>query len=91
MSEIKINVEKIDVSITKLQKLKSKCILNSKTPPETVGGGQTVNELETIANEYRNIDSHLELLVSNTISFLQNVKNSYITSDQKAAKGINGE
>lgn len=88
MAEIKINIIEIDKSIAKLQTLKSKCVSNRKNAPITVGGGQTVNELETIAGQYRAIDSNLETLMTNTIAFLTNLKESYITSDQKAAQGM---
>lgn len=89
MAEIKINIIEINNSIVKLQALKSKCISNRKNSPITVGGGQTVNELEMIAGQYRAIDSNLETLMANTIAFLTNLKESYITSDQKAAQGMN--
>ena len=90
MAEIKINISELNNSIGKMQSLKSKCISNQKTAPKTVGGGKTVNELEAIAEQYRTINSSLEILMSNTISFLSNLKDSYISSDQKAAKGIDG-
>ena len=90
MAEIKINFIELNNSITKLQSLKSKCTSIQKTAPKTVGGGQTVNELEAIAEQYRAINLNLEKLMANTISFLSNLKDSYISSDQKAAKGIDG-
>lgn len=90
MAEIKINIVELDSSINKLQSLKSKCISNQKSVPPTVGGGKTVNELEDIAELYQTINSSLETLIANTISFLSNIKDSYVSSDQKAAEGIAG-
>ncbi len=88
MAEININVTEINNAITKLQGLKSKCCSRSVTPPATVGGGKTVNELEDIADVYKTLNHDLGELISNTISFLENIKNSYVSSDVKAAQGI---
>ena len=85
MAEIKVKVTEIDNAITKLQRLKTRCNTRNTTTPTTVGGGKTVNELEDIADVYKSLNSHFGVLVSNTISFLQNVKDSYASSDTKAA------
>ena len=90
MAEININLLVIDNAISKLQALKSKCVSAKTAAPTTVGGGQTVNELEKIAKQYQDIDLHLELLVGNTISFLTNLKSSYNKSEQKAVKNLGG-
>ncbi len=90
MAEIKINIAELNNSISKMQSLKSKCSSNQKTAPKTVGGGKTVNELESIAALYRTIDSNLETMILNTISFLTNLRDSFVASDQKAANGVNG-
>ena len=86
MAEINVNITEIDNAITKLHGLleKNECA----TPPVTVGGGKSVNELENIANTYMMLNKSFEDLISNTISFLQNVKDSYVSSDKKAAEGI---
>ena len=91
MAEINVKINEIDNAITKLQGLQSRCISMNTTPPATVGGGRTVNELEEIAAVYKSLNSHFEMLISNTISFLQNVRDSYISSDEQAAKGITGQ
>ena len=86
MSEININIAEIDNAIAKLRGLQSKYI---SAPPATVGGGKTVNELENIANTYMLLNKSFIGLITNTISFLENVKDSYSSSDKKAAEGIN--
>ena len=53
-------------------------------PPSTVGGGKIVNELEDMVDVYKALDHDFAVLISNTISFLQNVKSSYMESDAKA-------
>lgn len=90
MAEIKISITEINNSIAKLQVLKTKCVSNQKNAPKTVGGGQTVNEMESIAAQYRMIDANLETMMANTISFLTNLRDSFVASDQKAANGIGG-
>lgn len=91
MAEINIKINEISNAISKLQGLQSRCVFVNIAPPSTVGGGRTVNELEDIAAAYKSLNIQLEILISNTISFLQNVRDSYISSDEKAAKGISGK
>ncbi len=88
MAEIKINIAEIDNAITKLKALKSRCRGMSTTAPSTVGGGRSVNELEAMASVYKATHTSLGTLIDNTISFLQNVRDSYASSDTKAAAGI---
>lgn len=91
MAEIKIKLTEIDGAITKLQSLKSQSTSADTKSPTTVGGGQTVNELEAIAGVYKSLNTHFATLVQNTISFLGNVKGSYAASDQKAASKMSGK
>ena len=88
MAEIKVKVSEINSAITRLQGLQSRCNSRKTTPPATVGGGKTVNELEDIADVYKTLNTHFEDLITNTISFLQNVRDSYTDSDTKAANKI---
>ena len=88
MAEIKIKINALNDSITELKNLKTACQDWDTTCPETVGGGQTVNELESMGTLYKNLNTHFINLVSNTISFMENVKTSYEESDNKAARSI---
>lgn len=90
MAEIKIKINALNDSITELKNLKTACQDWETTCPETVGGGQTVNELESIAALYKSLNTHFIDLVSNTISFMENVKTSYESSDQEAAAKLAG-
>lgn len=91
MAEINVKITEINNAISKLKALHSKCNSRKTTPPSTVGGGKTVNELENIADIYKSLNRDFGELISNTISFLENVKDSYVSSDTKAAQGINNK
>ena len=88
MSEIKLKINELNDSIEALKKLKTECQEWDTTSPDTVGGGQTVNELEAIAALYKKLNTHFIDLVSNTVSFMENVKESFEESDIEAAKKI---
>lgn len=88
MSEIKINVNELNNLLIDLQNLQKKSSSFKENAPATIGGGQVVNEIEKIKNIYEKIDSNVEVMVSNTVQFLQSVRDSYISSDAKAARGI---
>ena len=89
MSEIKVKITELNNAITKLQGLKSRYESIRIIHPVPSGGGRTVNEIEDIAKVYNILENDFEELVSNTISFFQNVRDSYKSSDIKAANGIN--
>ena len=91
MAEINVKVSEINNAITRLEGLRSECRSIITTPPATIGGGKTVNELENIAVVYKELNTHFEDLITNTISFLRNVRDSYTSSDKKAANKIAGK
>lgn len=88
MSEIKVKIDECDQAITQLQSLKFSCVARKVTAPTTVGGGKSVNEFENIANTYKQLNTHMCNLISNTIGLIQNVRDSYAASDTKAANAI---
>ncbi len=88
MAEIKVKVSEINNAITRLQKLQSRCVSKNTPPPTTVGGGKTVNELENVADVYKDLYTNFEYLIANTIAFLQNARDGYVVSDTEAAKKI---
>lgn len=89
MSEIKVQITELNNAITKLQGLRSRYESMDIVRPAPSGGGRTVNEIEDIAKVYNMLDRDFKELISNTISFFQNVCDSYVLSDIKAADGIN--
>ena len=91
MAEINVKITELNNAIGKLQGLRSKSTGINTAPPITVGGGKVVNELEDIADMYKALNVGFEKLISNTIMFMQNVRDSYISSDEKAAKNISNK
>lgn len=91
MVTIDIDIKALDDSITKLKGLKDKCNDFNGVNPAVVGGGETVAELENISLLYQNLNVHLAELIGKTAMFMENVKSSYETSDQKAAAGMRGD
>lgn len=91
MGEINVKITKINDAIRKMWLLQVKCKEADTNAPITIGGGKSVNELEAIADTYKKMNVQFGDLVSNTVQFLINVRDSYVSSDQKAARGIMGE
>lgn len=88
MAEIKVNIDSLDAEIGKLKELKKKISNNKKKPSSVVGGGSSIKEIEKLGNDYKNMEDKMETLVQSTISFLNNVKSSYVSGDKNAAKTI---
>ncbi len=88
MSEIKIDVDSLESGINNLKELKSKISTNKSNAPTVVGGESTVANIEKIGIDFKNIEDKMELLLQNTISLLNNIKSSYVSSDNNAAKTI---
>lgn len=91
VAEIKVRIQELDSAIAKLKTLQVKCDNEKEKPPTVVGGGKSVNEIEEIGKMYLTLNSHTGTLISNTISFLSNVKTSYQTSDLNIANTIKGK
>ncbi len=56
--------------------------------PQWLEAGSTVANIEKIGIDFKNIEDKMELLLQNTISLLNNIKSSYVSSDNNAAKTI---
>lgn len=90
MAEIKLSVEALENSIQDLNSLKQACSIYIPVVPEVIGGGQTVNQLEQIAEMYKTLNADLSTLVCNTISLMENAKQSYVSTDNMASSKIKG-
>lgn len=88
MKEIKINSNNLTAEIQKLEELKNSINNSNISCPATVGGGTSIQELENIGKLYKSLHNQLGILVSSTASFMENVNQSYQSSDNKAAKGF---
>lgn len=88
MAEIKLNINSLEDAISQLQDLRNECVNYGNLCPNTVGGGLTVNELESLVKTYDKLDNEFIQLISNTILFMKNVQKSFENSDKKAANSI---
>lgn len=88
MGKIDIRFDTLNEAIDKLNKLERKRNSIDISPPTTVGGGMTVNEMEEIASEYKKLHAALGTLITNTSLFLQNVRDSFQEIDETAAESI---
>jgi uncharacterized protein Yka (UPF0111/DUF47 family) len=88
MKEINISIEALEKEIDSLRRLQSSSIVFRLGPQNLVSGGKTVGELEKIADMYKTLNDDFTTLISNTIAFMENVKNSYMSNDANAASAI---
>lgn len=86
MAEIKVNSNNLSFEINKLRVLKQKIAAAAQNSPSVIGGGTTIQEIQNIGNKYVLLYDKVELLVDNTIAFMNNVNTSYVSSDKKASK-----
>lgn len=92
MSEqIHINTSSLETEIEALKSMQSRWSAMNSTPPATVGGGATVNELELIGSMYHDLHSTMLQLIGNTIGFMENTLKSYQHSDNTAAHTMEKE
>ncbi|MCR5144631.1 MAG: hypothetical protein K6B67_04915 [Lachnospiraceae bacterium] len=88
MSEIVIDINNLDSEINRLRDLKKTITNNKKKPPNTIGGGSAISNIEKIGNDYKCMEEKMEVLVQNTVGLMENIRNSYLESDIKATKTI---
>lgn len=91
MAEIKIKTSEIGNAVIRLKAIIEQETSSKTSPPSIVGGGQSVNELEAIAGVYKSLDSSFITLVQNTILLLNNVEESFASSDKKAGNIMEDE
>ena len=88
MSEIKINIDNLDYEISELKALAEEIKSKGIERPAVVGGGTSIQALEDIGLTYEKIQGQLGILVSNTASFMQNVRDTAVEQDKKIAQEI---
>lgn len=91
MATIEINIEELDAGIRKLNSLQKKIEGNCLKPPMKRGEGNTIDELESIANLFQEVDKSFETLVINTVLYMNKVKKEFVQSDETASKKIEGK
>ena len=81
MAELKVNISELDNAIQLLRELKDTCDNLNLTPPPTEGSGKVVQQMENISNAYITVRDSMSILLSNSIVFFQNIRDSYDRND----------
>lgn len=85
MSEINIKVVELSEAIKKLAEIKAQCESGNVQIPKTIGGGNTVNEMESLANLYQEMNKHISTLITSTSLFFIKTKQGFEENDKNAA------
>lgn len=56
--------------------------------PKGQGGGQVVTQLESLLNQYEQINDAVIQLMDNSCQFFTNIRNSMVSADENAANAI---
>lgn len=86
MAQIKISYDILDTKISELKTLRSSW--KTKVKPTISGGGQTVTVADQVADAYIKLFDMACVLCDNSVSFLENIKNSVDTTDKGAANAM---
>lgn len=81
--EIEIDVEVINVEIAYLSSLRKNAC---QAPPFLESKGKTIEEITEVFTCLDSLAISLDDMIGNTISFLENAKDSMIDVDEKSAK-----
>lgn len=81
---IQIEFPTLDSSIGKLKSMQKQWQAMDSKPPQTIGGGASVNELELMGATYDKLHTHMCNLISETILFMEKTRASYKESDEKS-------
>lgn len=84
MGKINIDIEALNESISSIQSLQNRWTTDKKKLPSKVGGGGTIDEMDLIAEAYENLDKNINTLLTSTVSFFENVRDSFISADSKS-------
>jgi len=91
-NNINYNIQELDNSIERLKTLSVNWMdsdaKRNGNPPESSGGGKTINMLESLVKECEEVHTIYTLLINNTISFLEKTKMEIIAADEEAAEAI---
>lgn len=91
MRIINIDIACLTQAINRMRKYEKDWAANDTACPGTMGGGKTVNELEELAQLYKDMNQLMVTLASNSAEFLSDIKESYVESDRKARWHIFGD
>lgn len=88
MAEININIEALEQKIEKLQTLKGECDDLQIWDENVVGSGQSTELVKDIRFEYKTIKDTMSLLIANSISFFNGIKESAMSADSESANKL---
>ena len=89
MSEVQVNKEKFDSKVTAFLSLQNEVTGIQVKRPSLKGGGQTVNELEVLADLFEDLQLEVANLVSKTDAFMKNMSREYRRLDEQGASYFN--
>ena len=88
LKNINININNLDTHISTLKLIKDSVTNEKKNPPITAGGGESITQIETIGISLKEIENNIEILIDNTIKFLDKVKTEYEKNDKNASQNF---
>lgn len=88
MKKISVNIEKLEDKIQKIKELKADCENIDVSIESQVGSGNSIEIIHLIDKEYSLLKKSIELLLQNSISFFENIKESMIEADTEASANI---
>ena len=88
MSEIKINIDNLEQEIICLRSLASNFSSNKTERPQVVGGGESIQALENLGLTFEQMKEQVEILVTETIAFMNGIKTTIEKQDEDIAKDI---
>ena len=91
MQEININVEILEDKISQLSALHKACATIPFKTKDMKGSGESVSAIHEVEQEYDALKTCFEQLLSNTIQFFENVKQSVVGADEGISAGLKAE
>ncbi len=88
MGEVKLNIYDLDGKIQKLRDLKAECEEVDVMIKPLSGSGEIIDMIALIDKEYPMIKATILAIISNSISFFENVKTSMVSADKSASTNI---
>lgn len=90
MKPIRYEILTLHVFEQQMQRLASELASSKYNPPSTVGGGQTVQEMELLAEEYQAVHDALYELIQKTDAFLATARSNMLQADQSLSDSFSG-
>lgn len=90
---LNIKYDELDKQITELESLKTKLAdtAGSVTRPTKVGGGDTVDKIESLADVYDTLNKSIDDLITSSVAYFKKVKDASKSTGQSAATAISGK